>query len=168
MEILHTFGIDPVLLIAQIINFGIILFVLRKFLYKPVMTMLQERRDEIKKSAEDAQTASKLLEEAHEKERKVLQTAQSEAKKMLEDARKQADGMINDAKEEARKETQKMINDAKEQLTSETKQAEKRLSIHISQLAIAMLAKSLPDLVTDDEKTVLIKEASKKLKGRLN
>ncbi|MEN9407378.1 MAG: F0F1-type synthase subunit b, F-type H+-transporting ATPase subunit b [Candidatus Parcubacteria bacterium] len=163
MEILHTFGIDWVLLVAQFINFGIILFVLKKFLYKPVMSMLQARREEIQKGIHDAEKAQRLLEEASEKE-----TAQNESRKMLEDTKKQADAILSKTKEETRKETERMILDAKKQIEYETKQAEKRLAGNISELAIAMLAKSLPDLVSEDEKTNVLKLATKKLKGRID
>lgn len=168
MEILHTFGIDWVLLVAQFINFGIILFILKKFLYKPVMSMLQARREEIQKGIHDAEKAQRLLEEASEKERKILKTAQNESRKMLEDTRKQADMLLSKTKEETKKETERMILDAKKQIEYETKQAEKRLAGNISELAIAMLAKSLPDLVSEDEKTNVLKLATKKLKGRID
>ncbi|MDP3941653.1 MAG: ATP synthase F0 subunit B, partial [bacterium] len=103
MEILDKFGIDPVLLVAQFINFGIILYVLKKFLYKPVMMMLKTRRDEIQKGLTDAEKAAKLLEEASEKEKKLLRNAQQEAKKLLSDARVQANDILDAAKQDTLK-----------------------------------------------------------------
>lgn len=168
MEILHTFGIDWVLLVAQIINFAIILFVLKKFLYKPIMTMLAARREEIKKGIEDAEKARVLLEEATQREQKLLKNAQSEAKKTIDEAKKQADILLAKAKDDTKKEAEKILKDAKEQITFETKQAEKRLVTHISDLAISMIAKAIPDVVTDEERTSIIKETTKKLKGKVN
>ena len=132
------------------------------------MTMLKTRRDEIKKGITDAEKAARLLEEATEKEKKLLRNAQGEVKKLLDEARKSASGIIEESKGEARKETEKILKEAKTQIVFESNQAEKRLVAHISQLAIAMLSKSIPDIVTDNEKTTIIKEATKKLKGKVN
>ena len=49
MELLKDFGFDPILLTAQIINFLIVLVVLKKFMYKPVLDMLKKRENDIKK-----------------------------------------------------------------------------------------------------------------------
>lgn len=168
MEILHTFGIDWVLLVAQFINFGIILFILKKFLYKPVMSMLQARREEIQKGIHDAEKARVLLEEANEKEKKLLKNAQAEARKMLDETKKQAETLLRETKEETRRESERMIIDAKKRIEYETKQAEKRLTGHISELARMMLAKSLPDLIGEEEKTSVMKLAAKKLKERVD
>lgn len=168
MEILHKFGIDWVLLVAQFINFGIIFFVLKKFLYKPVMDMLKARREEIQRGIHDAEKATLLLEEATGKEKKLLKNAQAETKKMLDDTRKQADIILVQAKEETKKVSDRMISDAKRQIEFETKQAEKRLVGHISAIAMAMLAKSLPDIITNEERTSVMKLAAKKLKGRVD
>ncbi|MBU2632677.1 F0F1 ATP synthase subunit B, partial [Patescibacteria group bacterium] len=48
MEIVKQFGLDPVLLVAQIVNFLILLFILKKLLYKPVLELLKKREDTIK------------------------------------------------------------------------------------------------------------------------
>jgi F-type H+-transporting ATPase subunit b len=79
MEILHEFGINPVLLVAQIINFAIVFWVLKKFLYKPILTMLKERQKEIKKGITDAEDARVLLEKTTQKEKEVLKKAQAES-----------------------------------------------------------------------------------------
>jgi ATP synthase F0 subunit b len=132
------------------------------------MTMLKERREEIKRGLADAEKANQLLEEATEKEKSILRNAQAETKKMLDEAKHQAESLLADAKDASRKETEKMIKDAKEQIAFESREAEKRLASHISQLAIGMLSKSLPGIVTEDEQTAIVKDATRKLKGKIN
>ena len=57
MEILENFGLNPMLLIAQIVNFLIVLFILKKFLYKPVLEMLKKRQTTIKDGLKQAEEA---------------------------------------------------------------------------------------------------------------
>ena len=61
MNIFQNFGVNPILLLAQIVNFLIILYVLKRFMYKPVLNILKNREDEIKKGIEDAQIAEEKL-----------------------------------------------------------------------------------------------------------
>ncbi len=168
MEIVDKFGISPVLLVAQFINFGIIFLVLKKFLYKPVMTMLKTRRDEIKKGIDDAGKAQILLEEASQKEKKLLKNAQNETRKMLGEAKKHTQMMLQDARENAKKEADRILKAAKMQIELEAKQTEKRLATHVSDLAVIMLTKSLPELLSENERTNVVKLAAKKLKGKVN
>ena len=64
MEILDSFGFDPVFFTAQIINFLILAFVFKKFLYKPVLKILSERSRKIAKGLADAENAKLALEKA--------------------------------------------------------------------------------------------------------
>ena len=90
MEIIKNFGLDPFLLGAQIINFLIIFFILKGFVYKPVLGILKKREDSIKDGLKQAEEGKKILNEALEKEKKILQDAQRRAEKIIEDAKNQS------------------------------------------------------------------------------
>ncbi|MEK7531006.1 MAG: F0F1 ATP synthase subunit B [Patescibacteria group bacterium] len=92
-QLIDVFGIDWKLLIAQVVNFLILLGVLSYFLYRPVMKVLSERRDFIEKGVRDAEAAS------HQ-----LTTASAEATTIVSGANKDADAIVARAKEEAAKE----------------------------------------------------------------
>ncbi len=92
METLSALGIDVKLLIAQIINFGVILFILIKLLYKPVLRTLENRKKQIAES----------IKKVEEIDRRVI-TIESECKAKLEETRKDIDALIEDAKENAGK-----------------------------------------------------------------
>ena len=62
MELIKNFGLDPVYLAAQIVNFLIILYFLRRFLYKPVFKMLKKRENEIKEGLEKTEESKRLME----------------------------------------------------------------------------------------------------------
>ena len=72
MEIINNFGLDPLLLGAQIVNFLIIFFILKRFAYKPVLDILKKREDSIKEGLRQAEEGKKILDEALEEEKKML------------------------------------------------------------------------------------------------
>lgn len=78
-EFITHFGIDWKLFLAQIINFSVILFVLRKFAYQPILKMLRERREGIEKGVEMRAEAEKNLKNSDEMRNRTLQQAHAEA-----------------------------------------------------------------------------------------
>ncbi|MEK7092668.1 MAG: ATP synthase F0 subunit B, partial [Patescibacteria group bacterium] len=87
MEIIQQFGIQPIMLAAQAVNFLIILYVLKRFLYKPMLSVLKKRKDEIALGLRNAEEARILLEKTAEAEKNVLKLAQAQAKKMIDEAK---------------------------------------------------------------------------------
>src|SRR5260221_439051 len=116
MEILKNFGFDPVLLSAQIVNFLIILFLLRRFFYKPLLALLKDRETTIKEGLEKAEEGRKLLEKALEEEKTILRNAQKQASSILEDAKNQAKAIASESEENAKKRTEKLIDEARLQI----------------------------------------------------
>ena len=163
MELLKDFGFDPILLTAQIINFLIVLVVLKKFMYKPVLDMLKKRENDIKKGIKDSEEAEKRLAEAEEKEKQILQKARSEADKMLQEAKNEADGLKTEKMEQTRTEVEKMLEQARLTIAQETKEAEERLTRKVGGIAIALLEKSLVGIFGEKEQKVILKKATDQL-----
>jgi F-type H+-transporting ATPase subunit b len=119
MELLNNLGINGGLLLAQLINFGILLFVLYKFAYGPVLKMLEDRTKKIEKGLQDAEASHKKLAEISEKESAVLVEARKNAqeiiKKSEEVAVKNAEGIVALAKTQS----DKILEDAKRQIKQE-------------------------------------------------
>lgn len=168
MEVLHDFGVEPVLLIAQIVNFLIIAYILKRFAYKPILTLLQNRKKTIQQGLEQADEARKLLEQANEKETALLKNAQTEARKLQEEAKKYSDEILKQAEESAKKRTEQLLLAAKEQIAVETREAEKRLEKHTSELAIAFLQKAVSQLFTEKDQKAVMEKATKSMKGTKN
>ena len=70
MDALQTFGLQPYLFVAQVVNFLIIAYVLWRFLLKPMMTGLKLRKDKIAQGLADADRARRTLAEANREERR--------------------------------------------------------------------------------------------------
>lgn len=86
-QLFDAFGIDLSLLIAQAINFGVLLVVLTYFLYKPVLKTLEERREKVAKGVENAEKAEALLASADDEVVKRVQVAEIEAENIVASAR---------------------------------------------------------------------------------
>lgn len=160
MEVLHEFGVEPVLLVAQIVNFLIIAYILKRFAYKPVLKLLDDRKKTIEQGLKQAEEARVLLEQANEKETALLKNAQQQAKKMQDEAKKQSEEILKTTEENARKRAEQMLLEAKEKISEETRAAEKRLEAHTTELAMVFLQKAVSELFTPaDQKAVLEKAA---------
>src|SRR5438477_6872768 len=85
-EIARTFGVDWSHLIAQIISFGIVCVLLRRFAYKPVLKMLNERRRQIEQGLADTQKIKAELAQTEILRQQVLMQANARATKLIEEA----------------------------------------------------------------------------------
>lgn len=127
-ELFVSLGLNVKLFIAQVINFGILLFVLYRFAYKPVLRMLEERTQKIEKGLADAEKSQKILTEMTEKEKALISEAKKQAKEIIsaaeEQAQKNRDEIIASTKEETTRlmqQTQKNIEEQKAQMITDVK-----------------------------------------------
>ena len=127
MEILNNFGIKPILLLAQIVNFLIILFVLKKFFYKPIIKMLDDRRKRIEESLTNADLIEEKLAQTEEKSAAILETARKNAGDLMTDAKAEAQRIADAAASQARLQTEESLKKALEQINAEREKMQKDL-----------------------------------------
>jgi len=164
-EILNQFGVEPLLLIAQVVNFLLVLFLLKKFALKPILSVLKERQKTIADSIKNAEEAQKALESATEKEKEILQKAQIEAKEVLSDARMQATDIAKTAEENTKEQVERMLEDAQKKIAKQTDDAEKELAGKVTTLAADILKSSLKGMLSDKEQGEVVEKATKNLKN---
>lgn len=135
-EIIKTFGIKWELLTFQAVNFAILLVLLHRFLYQPLLNAIEERETHIRKGIEDADNARKELEHARDEKRHILTKAAEEAETTLAAAKKSA----NEERTAALRETaersaallaraEKQGEDTKRRLIIESKEEIARIAI---------------------------------------
>jgi len=163
MEILKNFGIDPLLLGAQIINFLVVLFLLKKFLYKPVFRLLQKRQEEIKEGIRKSEEAEKRLEKVLIQEKNILKNANTSAKEIIDEATSESIEISKQIQDSAKKQADRIIEQAKFQIEREAKETEKRLVENVSSLSVKFLEKALEKMFTKQQQEEVIKTALKKL-----
>jgi F-type H+-transporting ATPase subunit b len=131
--IVENLGVNWKLFLAQLINFGIVFFLISKYAFGPIQKALGEREKKIKKGLEDAKKAETEIEMAEQKYREKVKQARLEANKIVaqahrrgenivaksvETAEKRAEETILKAKEEVRQEKKKMLSEVKEDVVS--------------------------------------------------
>ena len=163
-ELIKTFHIEVNLLIAQLVNFAIVLFVLYKFAYGPILKTLNARTKRIEKGLEDSEAAKKKLEEITVKEKEVLMSAKKEAQKIIKDAEEVA---VRDAKKilfEAQDQSNKSLADAKKQIEQEKEKILSEAKSEIANLVIAATEKIIGEKMSSEKDKELISNAIKESK----
>lgn len=168
MEIIKNFGLDPFLTLAQIINFLVVLYILKRFLYPPLFKVFKKRELLIKDSIEKAQQSQKMLEKAETREKEVLKNAKNTANQIIKDAKDQALLVIRQAEEQAKKRTEDLLQEAKIQIVHETKEAEVQLSRHVSRLSLELLRKSITNIFSEEEQEEIMEKAIQELQKKPN
>lgn len=113
MEIFSQFGVKPILLAAQVVNFFILLFILKKFLYKPILKVLEERKKRIEDSLKNAEEIEKRLAQTQQESEKIIAQTLKEAQKILDQTNIEAAEILKKANQETDKILLKASNDAK-------------------------------------------------------
>ena len=137
MEILENIGINPIFLLAQILNFVVLAILLRALLYGPITKMLDERRAKIEKGLEDARAAEAARANAETEKQRVLDGARAEAQKIRAEASQQAEQAAAKVRADAQLEAEKIKADALAGLGGERDKMLSELRGQIAALAIA-------------------------------
>jgi F-type H+-transporting ATPase subunit b len=156
-------GIDWRALVMQLISFSIVFFVLWKFAYKPIFTMLQTRREKIAESLANAEKIKAEVARTEVERQKILAEAGDKANKLIDDAR-QAAARVRET------ETQKAIS-AAEQIVAKAREAAAQdhdrmlaeLKREVGRLVVQTTATVTGKILTPDDQRRLADETKKQL-----
>ena len=163
MEFLKDFGIQPTLLIAQIVNFLIILFLLKKFFYKPIIKLLDDRKKKIEESLKNAELIEERLKQTEEKSAQIIEEARRNSQNLITESKKEADRILAQAAIETRKSAEQAILDAQAQITLQKVEMKKELEKETLSLVVAVVNKVLGRTVSPKEKQVLTSRAASEI-----
>lgn len=117
MELLSKLGIDIKLIIAQIVNFGLLLFILSKLLYKPIINKIERDENEFKQAKKQKQELEKHLLEFEKRKKKEIEEARKISKEIIKEAENIAKTIKKDAKEKADEESKMLIRKAENKIS---------------------------------------------------
>ena len=115
-------GINPYLLVAQIINFGLLAFLLARFLYRPVLNALQARTARIQESIENAEQVKQQLSRAQQDYEAQLNKARQEAAQIIAQANERAQVQAREVVANAQSEAERIKAEAQQQAQQEREQ----------------------------------------------
>lgn len=146
---MEKLGINPVALLWQFVAFGLLVFGLYKLLYRPVLRMLDERAERIRKGMEDAARAREMAERAQEEFEKRIAEARKEGQEIVAQATQMSEKLRQEILEQARAEAERMIQKERERLTQEREQAMSELRAQVADLSI-MVAQKIVGVSLDE------------------
>lgn len=142
-EILHAFGINGKLIVIQIVNFAILAGFLTYFLYNPILKLLNERENKIRRGIEHAEEAEKALAAADTEKAHILASAHKDAESISSRAKIYADEKVSRIIEDANVKAQHILQNADMRGKEMQAQARKESEAEIAKTAVLLAEKIL-------------------------
>ena len=163
MEIFKTFGFDLKLFIGQAINFLILVFIFKKFLYTPILRVLKEREDGIKKGLDDAKNAADALERSGKESAEILKSAKLGAQEIMDNSRKASEEIKKEMIDRSKAESEKIVEQARAQAGLEMLRMEKELQAMTLGLSQKLLESVIEKVFTQEDKDRILRKAVENL-----
>ena len=136
----------------QITLFILLLLLLRKYAWKPILNAVNDREDGIKDALAAAENAKKEMQNVTADSEKLLKEARAERESLLKEAREIKDRLIADSKEQAKIEGDKMIKQAQAAIESEKKAAVADIKNQVAELSIDIAEKVIKEQLSNKDK----------------
>ena len=159
----ETFGFNAWLFFSQIISFCIVAFLLQKFAYKPILTILEERRKRIADGLANADKIKQQLTESEQRYQEILTKANAEAQKMIDEARASAAVVKDRETQRAISEAEQILTKAREAAALEHTKMLADLKREVGRLVIGTTAKVTGKVLTADDQKRLSEEAAREV-----
>ncbi len=156
---LEALGLDGKLLAAQIVNFIILLLILRKFLYKPLVGMLEKRRETIESGMNKAEEIEKRYADFQVDHAKRIEESKAESASMIEQAKQAAEAMRQDTLAKTQAESEALLARAKDEIDRSKEKMLQELKQEVGSLVITLTSKVIGKTLGKDEQDKLVKEA---------
>jgi len=165
MDILTQLGIDPAVMLAQAVNFFVLLALLTFLVYKPVLRLLDERQERIKKTEEHAQRIEDKLATTEELTRHELQKVQKKSQEILaaakENVKKQETEMLTIAKEKVGK----VVEEGRALIIRERDAAATQIKKEVAKIVLLATKKLLAREIKSSDQEKFITEATKEIES---
>lgn len=155
-SLIETFHIDLGLLVAQMINFAIVIYVLYFFALKPLMKIMEERSKKIEKSIDEAKKIEEKLKQTDMDYKEAMSNAKKEANLIMEKASAQAEEKREEMLKKAKLEIGSVINEEKAKMQTEKAEVLKELKKEVAEMVVSSLEKVLDKNLDDKTDKELI------------
>jgi F-type H+-transporting ATPase subunit b len=146
-------------LIWQCLAFLLLMFLLYRFLYGPVVKMLDERQNRIREAMDQAEQIKVDNAAAAQRAQQIIGEAQAQTRDMLAQAQQMSQRTISAAQEEARTQRERMLQEAREQIEADTRRAKEELQREVGRLAIYAAGRVVGKTLNESDHQRLVDEA---------
>jgi F-type H+-transporting ATPase subunit b len=159
----EQFGWNPKLFFSQVISFIIVALVLKRFAYKPILAVLEERRQRIQEGQLNAEKIKQQLAEAEQRHAEILAKANAQAQKMIDEARESAGIVAERKQQEAVAAAEQILAKAREASAIEHEKTMTELKRELGRLVVDTTAKVTGKVLTSEDQRRLQEEASRQI-----
>jgi F-type H+-transporting ATPase subunit b len=157
---------DPGLFIWTIVTFLVLLGLLARFAWRPLLQALDTRQNAIRKSLDDAQQARQELERLNAESAQIIAKARQDADAIITQSRSDGDRLREEIRQKARGEADLIVKNAERQIQLETSRALEQIRHEAVELSVMIASKIIQRNLTKEDNERLIDEALKQVEGR--
>lgn len=165
VQIAGAFGVKPWLLLAQVINFGLVASVLYFFVIRPIQGQLDARAKLIDEGLKRSEESAKILAQAQDEKAQMITDARRQAQQIVEKTSKEMQQFEAKTREEAQREAQQILEAAQKRIQLEQEQQFQKAQTQIAGLVVSLAEKSLEETLTPDQKTRFAERVSAAIKS---
>jgi F-type H+-transporting ATPase subunit b len=155
--------VKPGLMIWTIVCFALAFFILRRYAFGPIQAAINERRERIRRSLEEADKARVEARRLLEEHRALIGQARGQAEEILAEARRVADSQRRRVKDETEADRQRRLEETKRQIEAETHRALQQIRAEVADLTLVATSKVTGKVLDDSDHKRLIEDAIKDL-----
>src|SRR5881296_2678451 len=159
----ETFGWNPWLFLSQVISFVIVALLLRRFAYKPILAVLEDRRRKIEEGQLNAEKIRKELAEAEKRYQEIVAKANADAQRMIDEARESSAHLAERKQQEAIAAAEQIVAKAKEAAALEHERQMQNLKRELGRLVVDTTAKVTGKVLTPEDEKRLQEEAARQV-----
>ncbi len=164
MELFSALGIDWKILIAQVVNFVLLGFILYKIGYQPILKFVQDRTTKIELGIKQAEQAKTALDSATAEQTRILQEAKQAAQRLLDEAKAQSLQQGQTIVERSKTEAGKVIDQAKQDIRLEHDKMLQSAKAELADVVILACERVLREKLTAQEDKALIERSLQNIK----
>lgn len=159
MELFHALGLDIRILIAQLINFAVLIFVLHRFAYRPILNLLEDRKRKIEEGLRNMDKSREVVEEATRKAEAVIAEARQEARTIAARAEEAAKKHQEKVFADTQLETARLISLAKKKMDAERIRLVAEARAELSEVVVAAVENIIREKLDSERDRELIQKS---------
>ena len=163
--IVQTFGVHWAYFIAQIVNFLLVIFVLKKFAFGPIQQMLEQRKARISQGEENIKRIEQQLAESEATTAAAIAKANEEAKRLIEEARSGAEAFTEQKSQEAIAQAQQILTKAEAAAQAERQRISAELKKEFGRLIATTTSQVTGKVLSDDDRRRINEESLAKVEA---